>query len=1044
VKTVPQPEREYERLEALRRYGVLDTTPDPALDELTALAGFICDAPISLITLVDDSRHGIKSRVGISIDETAREISFCAHAITQSELFIVPDAMADDRFADSALVTGDPHVRFYAGAPLVTADGHALGTLCVFDRVPRTLTTAQENALRVLGRQVMAQLDLQRQTKSLAESEERLFHVFRDCPVGVAIQKWPDQTFVDVNASFTQLFGWERHEILGLTSEELGILEAGPAAEVRARIIANQTLRDTELAARTRSGEVRYVLLGTVLTQLRGVPHTITTFVDVTARKLTEVANNRLAAIVQSSGDAIIGKDVEGTITNWNRGAAKIFGYSALEVIGSSIMRLIPEDRRDEEIHILQQIRRGESVDHFETVRRTKDDRRIDVSVTTSPIKDAFGRIIGASKILRDITEQKRAEGLLREREEQLRLYAEHSPAAIAMLDRDMRYLVVSRRWMQDNRLGTESIVGRSHYDVFPDLPERWIVTHKRALAGSVESCEEDAFPRADGSVEWLRWEIRPWHQADGSIGGIIIFTEDVSERKLSSAALKASEERMRFALDNAEIGIWDFDYVTGAVRWSHHLELQYGLAPGTFGGTFEAVMDCVYEPDRAGFAETFRLAEESGKDFSILSRAVWPDGSIHWLNGAGRIHRDEHGRPIRGVGISMDITARRSLEAQYQQAQKMEAVGRLAGGVAHDFNNLLTVILGYCELLLREFDEGDERRADIAEIQSAGTRASGLTRQLLAFSRKQIIEPVLLDVNQVVSTLRTMLGRLIGEDVEIGLDLDANLWPVMADRGQLEQVVMNLVINARDAMPDGGKLTIATKNVTLDENHTKMHPGSHPGDHVALIVSDTGIGMSSEVQSRMFEPFFTTKEPGKGTGLGMATVYGIVTQSHGSIDVESEIGKGTSFTLYLPRSDESAASAAALPLRSAPRDVASAHTILLVEDEEGVRELTRKFLERLGYVVLVAPRAVDALRLSEMHSHIDLVLTDVVMPTASGPELMQRLSKGRPKLKVIYMSGYTEDVILHHGVLGSGVSFLSKPFTFEMLGDKLRQVLEH
>jgi hypothetical protein len=393
---------------------------------------------------------------------------------------------------------------------------------------------------------------------------------------------------------------------------------------------------------------------------------------------------------------------------------------------------------------------------------------------------------------------------------------------------------------------------------------------------------------------------------------------------------------------------------------------------------------------------------------------------------------------------VAQDITERRTLEEQFQQAQKMEAVGRLAGGVAHDFNNLLTVILGLCELLLADRNPDDSRQADIAEIQEAGIRAARLTRQLLAFSRKQIIEPTLLDMNVIVADLRAMLGRLIGEDVKVVLGLGADLALVKADRGQVEQIVMNLAVNARDAMPKGGMLTIETANVELDEHYAKTHLDVKPGLYVRLTVTDTGTGMTPQVQARLFEPFFTTKEPGKGTGLGMATVFGIVTRSGGSVGVSSKVGKGTQFKVYFPRADAAeAAEPVADTLSPAARPRAGVQTVLVVEDEDGLRELAKRLLQRLGYTVLIAADASEASRLFEKNPTIDVLLTDVVMPGASGPELTSQLIKRRPALKVIYMSGYTEDAIVHHGVLKAGIAFLHKPFTSETLGRKIRDVLD-
>jgi PAS domain S-box-containing protein len=710
-------------------------------------------------------------------------------------------------------------------------------------------------------------------------------------------------------------------------------------------------------------------------------------------------------------------------------------------MIGQSIMRLIPIGREEEESQILTRIGEGKSVEHLETIRRHKSGRLVHISVTSSPVKDRAGRIIGASKVARDVSERKWAEALLREREEQLRLYAEHSPVAVAMFDRGMRYIVASRRWMEDYRLVGQAIVGRSHYDVFPEISDRWKEIHRRCLEGAVEKCEEEAFPRADATIDWIRWEVRPWRQSDGTIGGIIIFSENITARKIADATLRAAEERTRFALQNAGVGIWDMDYATGDVAWSEEVEAHYGLASGTFAGTFDAVLACMHPEDRPALLERVGKAAEAGGDFVTEHRAVWPDGTIHWLSGAGRVLLNERGEPFRAVGISQDITSRRLLEQQYQQAQKMEAIGRLAGGVAHDFNNLLTAILGYCELLLDNVKTEDPLRLDIEEIQRAGTSAARLTRQLLAFSRKQIIEPALLDVNAIIVGMRGMIGRLIGEQISIRVNLAADPMMVFADAGQIEQVLLNLSVNAKDAMPNGGTLTLQTARVELDENYAATHFATKPGTYVALSVTDTGTGMTPEVKAHLFEPFFTTKEVGKGTGLGLATVHGIVARCCGSVGVYSEIGHGTSFVVYLPAADE-------VPVGSPAVAVASVHarasgeTVLVVEDADGLRELARRLLQRHGFRALVASNAEEAARLFDQHDEIDVLLTDVIMPGATGPELTAQLVRRRPGLKVIYMSGYTEDAIVQHGVLKPGIAFLHKPFNSDTLFRKIQEVL--
>jgi len=377
----------------------------------------------------------------------------------------------------------------------------------------------------------------------------------------------------------------------------------------------------------------------------------------------------------------------------------------------------------------------------------------------------------------------------------------------------------------------------------------------------------------------------------------------------------------------------------------------------------------------------------------------------------------------------------------QLAQAGKMEAIGHLAGGVAHDFNNLLMVIMGRTELLLNDLDATDPKRSSAKVIEQTALRAADLTRQLLAFSRKQVLNPVVLDLNAVVSKMGEMLRRLIGEDIALVTVLGSALGHAKADPGQIEQIIMNLAVNARDAMPEGGRLTLETANVDLDAGYARKHVGARPGPHVMLALSDTGIGMDAQTQARIFEPFFTTKGPRKGTGLGLAMVYGIVKQSGGNIWVYSEPGKGASFKIYLPRIEEPIDDSHAGS--SLPAPVHGVETVLLVEDEDTVRDLTRDILEAHGYTVLEARHGAEALRISEQHSGaIDLMLTDVVMPEMGGREVAERLAVRRPETKVLYMSGYTDSAVVHHGVLDASTAFLQKPFSATVLVRKLREIL--
>jgi nitrogen-specific signal transduction histidine kinase/CheY-like chemotaxis protein len=389
-----------------------------------------------------------------------------------------------------------------------------------------------------------------------------------------------------------------------------------------------------------------------------------------------------------------------------------------------------------------------------------------------------------------------------------------------------------------------------------------------------------------------------------------------------------------------------------------------------------------------------------------------------------------------------VDLSESKRLEDQFRQAQKMEAVGRLAGGVAHDFNNLLTAIMGYSDLLLMRLDGPDPMRKNVEEIKKAGERAASLTRQLLAFSRRQVLQPQVMDLNTVVSGMEKLVRRLIGEDIDLRLRLQSPLGSVKADPGQIEQVILNLVINSRDAMPHGGKLTIETRSVVLQEEYIWKDPGAKPGAYVVLEVRDTGTGMSTEVQSHLFEPFFTTKEKGKGTGLGLSTVYGIVKQSNGIISAYSEEGQGTIFKVYLPLVDVLVANAT--PPAEPEKWVAGSETILLVEDEQAIRGLMQAVLRMKGYTVLEASDGQEALGMFKGNGdHIDLVITDVVMPRMSGRELASRIVADQPGTKVLYVSGYSEEAVLYQGNFQQGTAFLQKPFTPDSLTRKVREMLD-
>jgi PAS domain S-box-containing protein len=505
----------------------------------------------------------------------------------------------------------------------------------------------------------------------------------------------------------------------------------------------------------------------------------------------------------------------------------------------------------------------------------------------------------------------------------------------------------------------------------------------------------------------------------------------------LAERALRESEERYRRIVETTNEGVWQLDEKTRTTFVNGRMAAMLGYTPEQLLGV--SMLEFIHEGSRSAAKQAITSRTRSASS-SVEVRFVRSDGKDLWVlldstpifEGAGY---------VGALAMAMDVSQRKRLEEQLRQAQKMEAIGNLAGGVAHDFNNILSVILGYAQMMLEALKPGDPLRDDLEELNRASERARDLTAQLLAFSRRQILEPRTLDLNQVLRGLEPMLRRLLREDIELSFLTSPDTGTVFADSGQIEQIVINLSVNARDAIHGAGKIAIEARNADLDAEYAAAHHGVTAGRYVMLAVSDTGAGMDAAVQERIFEPFFTTKDKDHGTGLGLATVFGIVKQSGGHIWVYSELGEGSTFKIYLPRTEGQVDVA---PARLTPTTLHGTETVLIVEDQEQLRTMMRVALRRLGYNVLDAPNAGEALLVCERYTaKIHLLLTDVVMPRMSGRQLAERLAPLRPDMLVLYLSGYTENSIVHHGVLDAGVAFLQKPITPEALARKVRQLLD-
>jgi PAS domain S-box-containing protein len=628
----------------------------------------------------------------------------------------------------------------------------------------------------------------------------------------------------------------------------------------------------------------------------------------------------------------------------------------------------------------------------------------------------------------------------LRESEQRYRLVTEHIRDAIFLVDLEGQFTFGNGRIEELTGYRLDELIGRPISQVLTPEGTRAAAARLETLRAGhdVPFFYETELVRKDGTKIVVEVSSTSVLQ-DGAIIARLGVARDIRRRRQAEVALRESEERFRATFEQAAAGM---GHTSLEGRWVRVNQRLCDIVGYTRDELLARTFQDITHPDDldVDVAATRQLLANEIQSRSREKRYLHKKGSIVWVDLTVSVMRDSSGEPKAFIAVVQDITGRKQLEQELLHSQRMEGVGQLAGGIAHDFNNLLTVIGGRGHLGLAKLRADDPLRRDFELIQKTADRAARLTRQLLAFSRKQLLQPRVVDPNDLVQDSANLLKRLIGEEIELVFVPSADVGRVHVDPGQLEQVIVNLAVNARDAMPRGGRLTIETSNAVLDAGYAAQHVGVVPGQFVMLAVSDTGVGMDAATQARMFEPFFTTKGPGKGTGLGLATVYGIVKQSGGHVRVYSEPGVGTAFRIYLPRTDaaleEEASAGATLPRGQ--------ETVLLVEDDEEVRRFAREVLERLGYTVLEATGANDAVGISERHlGVINVLLTDVVMPQMSGRELAEAIAPARPETRILFMSGYTDDAIVRHGVLEAGIKFLEKPFSPQALAVKVREVLD-
>ncbi|MDQ6893664.1 MAG: PAS domain S-box protein [Acidobacteriota bacterium] len=863
----------------------------------------------------------------------------------------------------------------------------------------------------------------------------------------VAFMKDESGRLVYVNRGFEDVFHTRLDDVLGKNDEEL--FGAETAAEVRENdlaVLAEDRPMQFEEHVAAPDGERSWLVSKFPFSDASGMRFVGGVAVDITERKKAEtalrVSEDLFRDLMEHSHALICIHDLEGTILTANSAAERNLGYQTTADFARNVRRLqdflAPGAEQAFDQYLLEIAQTGVASGMMSVTTRTGE-RRYWEYRNTMRTEGVDKPVVRAVAI--DVTDRFVAERSLRDAQRFSEEIIASAGEGIIVYGPDLRYLLWNPFMEEVTGLSAGDVLGRTPEEIFPDCSTNGVLDSlKRALAGEKVSTHDLALSIAStGRSARVSCTYTPHRNADGNVVGVIEIVENVTERKRAEETLRESQASLERAQEVGRIGSWVSGLEEDSLSWSKETCRIFGVDPAKFDGRLSTFFERVHPADRDAVETAVREALDSDRTYRIEHRVLRGDGSEVWVYERADVVRDASGKAVRLEGIVQDITERRRLEEQFLQAQKMEAIGRLAGGVAHDFNNLLTAILGYTDLLLQQVGPADAMRDDLEQIQIAGDRAAALTRQLLAFSRRQMLEPKVIDVNVTIRHLEKMLRRVLGEDVLLVTSLDADLELVRADPGQLEQVIVNLVVNSRDSMPSGGTITISTRSAMLDDALDLGRFAIAPGVYVVLEVLDTGTGMDATTLARIFEPFFTTKEKGKGTGLGLATAYGIVKQSGGYIACDSEPGQGTRFQIYLPRSFERAEEGNAG--QGGDRDsLRGSETVLLVEDEDGVRLLSRRLLEAHGYHVLEASGGEQALEFAARYPDpIHLLLTDVVMPVMSGPEVARQIQGLRPKIKILFMTGYSDSTVTG---LAPDAPLLQKPFTPDALAHRVRETL--
>ncbi|MBN2318420.1 MAG: PAS domain S-box protein [Acidobacteria bacterium] len=901
----------------------------------------------------------------------------------------------------------------------------------------------QSDALQ--GENARLQAENENLKKSLQQSQQRFFQLFHASPNPITINTLKEGRIIDLNDAYARIGGFKREELIGRSSLELGLWADPRQRDILLRELQERgKVHNFEVDVLTKANETRKLLLS-----VNPIDMDIEPCLLIMAIDLTEIMQ-RADALIKSEEKyrKLVENSLQGLSIYQDKGLvfcnkthADIFGYSIEELLASiEATNLIHPEDRDLVLNRYSDLIAGKPTPaHYEHRIIRKDGEVRWLEINASLIEFNGKPAVQVADM--DVTERKSAEKVLRESEEQFRLIAETIDEVVWIYD-PVKDKVVYVSPTHDRIYGySREILQKkqsSFFDyVHPDDCQKAIAAVEEMKSGQPLD-NEFRIIRPDGSVRFIWDRSFPIKDEKGQIKRFIGVAQDVTTWRRSEEALKESTDYLDQIINCISDPVFVKDYQHKLVLVNEAMSKFIGIPREKMLGKtgFELVSEKYVESLLEQEAVVLRTGNENVTQDTLPDA----DGNNHILMTKKTLLTKKSGEK-QIVGVVRDITEYKRLEAQFLHAQKMEAIGALAGGVAHDFNNLLTVITGYVDLLKQDHGHVDSSKKDLEQIERAVQHATSLTSQLLAFSRKQILNPRVLDLNAIISDMNPMIRRLISENIEYETTLTPEPGAIKADPMQIQQIVMNLVVNARDAMPGGGRLTIATTNVEIDKAFVEKNSDAETGRYVLLTISDNGIGMDPQTRSRIFEPFFTTKETGKGTGLGLSTVYGIVQQSGGYIQIDSEYKKGTSCRIYLPVAEAAAVDPESKKNAFLPGD--GKETILVVEDEPSVRILTGRILRRCGYHVLEAENGEKALDLVRNCSEdIHLILTDAIMPGMNGKELVTQIHSVRPGIRVLYVSGYMDDTIVKQGILNSSIAFLQKPFTANDLIRKVQDAI--